>query len=340
MLMALAAGTAVGEYEVVQVLGGGAMGEVYEAVHPAIGKRVAIKVMRSPAAEALTEARRLLEEARVVNAIKHAGIVDIFGANVLPDGRPYLVMELLEGESLHEHLRANAPLDVDDVAWLLEGLLEPLAAAHKAGVTHRDLKPTNVFITKAADGTRRVKLLDFGVAHRVDRERFTSPEVTVGSLGFMGPEQLSGNAAPQSDLYAVGCVAWLLLVGQPVFPYRAMGELARHHMLTVPPPIRTLRADVPAPLERWVAKLLEKDLTRRPANAFEALLELRVAMEEAGEVTVLEDQGPTQALPSLRRATTDPETKQVVAVERSPAATLEEDDPESTIRVIPGRPRR
>jgi serine/threonine-protein kinase len=337
--MALARGTAVGDYEVVSLLGGGAMGEVYEAVHPVTGKRVAIKVMRTPAAEALTEARRLLEEARVVNAIKHPGIVDIFGANVLPDGRPYLVMELLEGESFHEHLKANAPLDLDDVLWMLEGLLEPLAAAHKAGVTHRDLKPTNVFIAKVG-GERKVKLLDFGVAHRVDRERFTAPEVTVGSLGFMGPEQLTGNVVPQSDLYAVGCVAWLLLVGQPVFPYRAMGELARNHMLTVPPSIRTARADVPPPLERWVARLLEKDYAKRPANAFEALLELKLAAEELGESTVLESQPVTQALPSLRRAPTDPETRQHVAVEPSPAATLDEDDPESTVRIIPGRPRR
>jgi serine/threonine-protein kinase len=249
--MPLAKGTPVGEYEIVQQLGAGSMGEVFEAVHPIIGKRVAIKVMRAPASEALTEARRLLEEARVVNAIKHPDIVDIFGANVLPDGRPYLVMELLEGQSFHKHLEENAPLAVGEVVWMLDGLLEPLAAAHKAGITHRDLKPTNLFLA-TVNGKKHVKLLDFGVAFRTDRERFTAPEVTVGSLGFMGPEQLGGNVVPQSDLYAVGCVAWLLLTGSPVFPYRAMGELARNHLQTVPPPIRSIREDVPVALQDWI----------------------------------------------------------------------------------------
>ncbi|MBM4783996.1 MAG: serine/threonine protein kinase [Archangiaceae bacterium] len=338
--MPLAKGTPVGEYEIVRQLGSGAMGEVFEAVHPMIGKRVAIKVMRNPASEAMTEARRLLEEARVVNAIKHPGIIDIFGANVLPDGRPYLVMELLEGLSFHEHLKQHSPLAIGEVCFLLSGLLEALAAAHKAGIVHRDLKPTNVFLA-TINGERKVKLLDFGVAHRADRERFTAPEVTVGSLGFMGPEQLGGNVVPQSDLYAVGCVAWLLLTGQPVFPYRAMGELARNHLQTVPPPIRSVRPDVPVALQDWIAHLLQKDPTRRPANAFEALLTLRLAEEELGESTVLELGEPTQAFSPIKRTTSEPETRQVFAIERGPSQTLDdEDDPENTVRIIPNKPRR
>ena len=357
--MALAAGTPVGEYEVVRQLGSGAMGEVYEAVHPMIGKRVAIKVMRTPASEALVEARRLLEEARVVNAIRHPAIIDIFGANVLPDGRPFLVMELLEGQSLQEYLKANHPLTIADVISLLDGLLEPLSAAHKAGVIHRDLKPTNVFVLSSKEA-RRVKLLDFGIAQSADRERLTSPEVTVGSLGFMGPEQLHGKASAQSDLYAVGCVAWLLLTGQPVFPYKAMGELARNHMLTVPPPVRTLRRDTPAALEGWVANLLQKDAARRPPNAFEALLSLRVIADELGESTVvqleLDDDEVTIAVPAIRRGP-ESETRHnlprsaarpihvepaPVPLEPAPSATLndEDDDPENTIRIIPGRPKR
>lgn len=343
--MPLAAGTPVGDYEVVRQLGSGAMGEVYEAVHPLIGKHVAIKVMRTPASEALVEARRLLEEARVVNAIRHPGIIDIFGANVLPDGRPFLVMELLEGQSFQDYLKAHAPLDVVDVISLLDGLLEPLAAAHRAGVIHRDLKPTNVFVSSVG-GVRKVKLLDFGIAHRADREKLTAPEVTVGSLGFMGPEQLHGKPVTQSDLYAVGCVAWLLLTGKPVFPYTAMGELARNHMLTVPPPLRTARRDTPPALEAWVARLLEKDAARRPPNAFEALLSLRLLADDLDESTVVqpagadEDDDVTLAIPVGARA---PEavTRHVPRVEPKPSATLDDDDdPENTVRVIPTRPRR
>lgn len=339
--MSLGPGTMVTErIRLERLLGEGGMGSVWVAEHLTLGTRVAVKFISVELAKSHPELKeRFLREAAASAKIASPHVARTFDFGAMSDGTPFLVMELLEGESFHEHLKANAPLEVEDVLWLLEGLLEPLAAAHKAGVTHRDLKPTNVFITKVG-GEQKVKLLDFGVAHRVDRERFTAPEVTVGSLGFMGPEQLTGNVVPQSDLYAVGCVAWLLLVGQPVFPYRAMGELARNHMLTVPPLIRTARADVPPPLERWIARLLEKEYARRPANAFEALLELRLAMEELGESTVLETQAPTQAVPALRRAPTDPETRQVVVVEPAPSATLDEDDPESTVRIIPGRPRR
>ena len=339
--MPLTKGTRVGEYEVVRQLGSGAMGEVYEAVHPAIGKRVAIKVMRNTAAEAEVEAKRLLEEARVVNAIRHPAIVDIFGANVLPDGRPYLVMELLEGESLQEYLRRNHPLAIADVYWLLGGLLEALAAAHKVGVVHRDLKPTNVFISVGPDG-RRVKLLDFGVAHRANRERFTSPEFTVGSLGFMSPEQLGGTVLLQSDCYAVGCVAWLLLVDQPVFKYGNMADLALNHLKTVPPSVKTLRTDAPEPLARWVASLLQKDAARRPSNAFEALVSLKLAQDEDVDSTVVEpdasgddDDERTVALAPKK----PPEPKKPVEPTEPEGHALEDDDDESTVLVMDPKKR-
>jgi len=355
--MPLPKGTPIGEYEVVRPIGSGAMGEVYEGVHSVIGKRVAIKVMRAPASEAVIEAKRLWEEAKVVNAIRHPGIVDIFGANVLPNGRAYLVMELLEGESLQEYLRTNLPLAIADIVWLLQGLLEPLAAAHKAGIIHRDLKPTNVFVSIGPMG-RKVKLLDFGVAHRADRERFTSPEVTVGSLGFMSPDQLGGKVVPQSDVYAVGCVAWLLLTGKPVFPYGNMGDLALNHMRTVPPSVRTLRADTPEALARWVAKLLEKDAAKRPDNAFEALLALQLAMDDEGISTVVDrgelgddddDDEATLAMPppsSTRRVVPlfDQDDEGTVAVRppvsRPPVPEEEEDDDDESTVVAPKDSKR
>ncbi len=274
--MPLSVGSIVGDYEVVKNLGAGGMGDVVEAVHPIIGKKVAIKVMRSTAKDSLVEARRLLEEARAVNAIRHPGIVDIFGAGVLPDGRPYLVMELLEGLSLLEFQQKLRPVPMGDVFFVLEGVLNPLIAAHRAGVIHRDLKPSNIFVTEGGGG-RRVKLLDFGVARRVDREPLTAPEITLGSLGFMSPEQMSGKPVPQSDLYSLGCIAWLLVTGQPVFPYRNVGELARHHLLTKPPLLGVLRGEVSAEFENWVMSLLEKEPAARPASAEAALEGLKEA---------------------------------------------------------------
>jgi serine/threonine-protein kinase len=290
MLPPLAPGTPVGEYEIVSQLGEGGMGEVYAARHPIIGKRVAIKVMRRVATEALPEARRLLEEARAVNEIRHPAIIDIFGANVLPDGRPYLVMELLEGVTLMQHLKANAPLPFREVFSLLEGILAPLSAAHRAGVIHRDLKTSNIFLVNTLEG-RRVKLLDFGVARRDGRdEALTAPHLTVGSLGFMGPEHMEGNVGPQSDLYAVGCVAWLLITGRPVFSYKNLALLARDHLATVPPPITHVRKDTPDELASWVAWMLEKNTDDRPFSADVALKTLKEAEQYAlGEQTVLSE---------------------------------------------------
>jgi serine/threonine protein kinase len=287
MARPLPSGTPVGEYEIITRLGEGGMGEVYSAQHPHIGKRVAIKVMRRVAADALPEARRLLEEARAVNAIRHSGIIDIFGANVLPDGRPYLVMELLEGVTLAQHIETHSPLEFAEVFRLLEGILSPLIAAHRAGVIHRDLKTSNIFLVDTAEG-RRVKLLDFGVARRDGRdEPLTGPQMTVGSLGFMGPEHLEGRVGPQSDLYAVGCIAWLLITGRPVFSYKNVALLARDHLHTVPPPVSSVRAYTPDELESWVAWLLEKDIDQRPFSADVALTTLKEAEHLAlGEQTV------------------------------------------------------
>jgi serine/threonine protein kinase len=292
MAATLHPGTQVGEYRIVRPIGSGAMGEVYEACHPDIGKRVAIKVMKAAVPHPKTLAIRMLEEARAVNAIRHSGIVDIFGANVLADGRPYLVMELLEGKSLNQHFHAHQPLSLEDIFDVLEGILPPLAAAHRAGVIHRDLKTTNIFLAQTEAG-RKVKLLDFGVALREGREvELTNPTATVGSVGFMGPEHMRGEFVAQSDLYSVGCIAWLLLAGRPVFSYRNVAELALNHFSTKPPGVRTVRADAPPELEEWVSWLLEKAVDSRPFNAEVALLALREAKLAAfSEETVTDDSG-------------------------------------------------
>jgi serine/threonine protein kinase len=358
--MPLPVGFVVGDYEVVRPLGAGAMGEVFEGVHPIIGKRVALKVMRTPAAEALVEARRMLEEARAVNAIRHPGIVDIFGANVLPDGRPFLVMELLEGQSLHQYLLAKLPLTLGDAFDLLAGILRPLAAVHEAGVIHRDLKPTNIFVST---GTPRVKLLDFGVARRLDREPLTAPDMTLGSMGFMSPEQMSGQPVPQSDLYALGCIAWMVLAGRPVFAARGIGELTRHHLLTKAPSILTARADVNEALARWVSRLLEKEPGARFRSAHETLEHLDAARQalsseptaRPGQLRALDVQPPPAPLPiddvvtrqhhrphhrpvPANDAKTLPALGGVTRRAVEPHETLaDEDDEDLTVRIPPGK---
>ena len=276
----LGEGTKLNDYTLVRRLGTGAMGEVYEAVHAVIGRRVAIKVLKAGVDEALNASKRLLEEARVVNAIRHPGIVDVFDVGVFAGRRPYLVMELLEGRSLADRVKAEGALPLPHVLHLLEGVLEALGAAHRAGIIHRDLKPSNVFAVGAPPG--RVKLLDFGIARRADREGapLTAPSMALGSVGFMAPEQLMGQAVPASDLYAVGCLGFLLATGKPVFPLKNIPEAARRHLSEPPPKVRSLRADAPPLFEDWVDMLLAKDVAQRPRTAEAALNALKAVREE------------------------------------------------------------
>jgi serine/threonine-protein kinase len=287
-------GSMIGDHRLLRKLGEGAMGTVYEAVHALIGKRVAIKVLKGVTDEGgVVAAKRLIEEARAVNAIQHKGIIDIFDAGLLSDGRPYLVMELLVGRSLHEAVkRTKTGLALRQVFHILEGILSALDAAHRAGVIHRDLKASNVFLVEQAQGLPAVKLVDFGVARRRGRsEQLTMPSMTVGSIGFMAPEHLGGKPVAQSDLYACGCLAWLMLTGKPVFPYGNPGALIQQHLSERPRPVGQFRKDVPPELEAFVAWMLEKRVDDRPLSAEVALTVLREA-EEAGDVGKTAPGGP------------------------------------------------
>ena len=275
----LRVGSTIGDHTLVKKLGEGAMGTVFEGVHALIGKRVAIKVLKHGTEEGKVAGKRLLEEARAANAIQHRGIVDIYDVGLLPDGRPYLVMELLLGRSLHDEVRrAKGGLPLKLVLHVLTGVLEALAAAHRAGVVHRDLKASNVFLVEPPSGLPLVKLVDFGVARREGRsEVLTMPSMTVGSMGFMAPEHIAGKPVTQSDLYAVGCLAWLMLTGKPVFPYGNPGVLVQQHLKEKPPPVSKVRRETTPELEAFVAWLLEKRLEDRPFSAEVALAVLHEA---------------------------------------------------------------
>lgn len=268
-------------YRLLGLIGSGSMGEVYEAQHKPSNRRVAIKVLREKTDDASNAGRRLLEEARVVIAIRHPGIVVVSDVGLMGEGRPYLVMELLQGLPLSVHLKQRN-LPIDDIVLILDGILDALAAAHRAGVIHRDLKPSNVFVLT---GERpRIKLLDFGVARREGRkEVLTGPSMAVGSMGFMSPEQLLGHAVASSDLYAVGCIAFLLLTGRPVFPLKSIPENARSHFSDAPPKLRSLRPEVSGALEAWVDRMLGKNPDQRPPSAEIALASLRALNRAAVE---------------------------------------------------------
>lgn len=303
-------GTKAGEYLLGETLGQGAMGIVYKATHPILGRQAAVKVLRIESPDA---AQKLLGEARAVAQARHPNIIDIFGFGTTDDGQPYFVMELLEGEPLDLWLRDRSPLAPAEAVGILKQLFSGLAAAHAAQVIHRDLKPSNLFMAKLADGTHFLKILDFGLSKRVDP---SAPEKTLGNVTgtplYMAPEQTVGDpSTPATDLYAAGCLAYELLVGHPPFSAPSVEELLFHQRETPPPP---LPDRLPLALRELVAGLLEKVPARRVASATEARQQLERAERKLMAST------PTGALPPIpaSRPATAPRVR--ASASRLPAA--------------------
>ena len=274
----------VGDYQIIEPVGEGGMGVVYRGIQPVIKKRVAIKVLKPQVAGDEQGVRRLIAEAESVNAIGHRGIIDIFGLGTLEDGRPYIVMEYLEGEALDVWLRKQ-PGGRVPLMTALELLLEvcaPLSAAHRANVIHRDLKPSNVFICRQADGTRFLKILDFGLAKRAvsidGNTKQTNQSVVSGTPDYMAPEQARGlSISPRSDVYALGVMAFELITGQVPFQGATPMDVMVHHVSTAPPKPRSLEPSLPGELEKLVLKMLAKS----PESRVQSVDEVRSGLEDA-----------------------------------------------------------
>jgi hypothetical protein len=269
-------GESIGNYTVVRRLGSGGMGEVWEAQQPAIGARVAVKVLNADAHDPQSE-RRFLIEAQAVNRIGHDGVVKVLDAGYTTDGRPYLVMEYLDGASLAEVMRGDARLPMGSACRVIADVLGVLAAAHEVGIVHRDLKPHNVFITKSG----RTVVLDFGVAKLLDSTAAVSLTLTgaiVGTPAYMAPEQIQGEAVDgRADLYAVGVVLYELVCGRRPFDNDATFELLSSHVERRPPPPRAIRPDVPA----GVQSVLMAALAKRPEDRFQTADAMRTALLQA-----------------------------------------------------------
>ncbi len=280
-------GKVVGEYRVTAKLGIGGAGVVYAGVHPEIGKRVAIKCLHWRTDQSPDATRRLIDEARAVNAVRHRGIIDIFGTGTLPDGRPYLLMELLEGESLDVYLeRQPLGLPVEEVTRLLDAVCDALAAAHRTGVVHRDLKPSNVFLVRSPHEPPYPKLLDFGLAKlQANFSGDRGVSTTAGTPDFASPEQIRGRGLDwRSDVYSLGAMTFQLLTGRTPFDGGTIAEVLRKQLEAPPPRVSSLRAEVPASLDAVVLRMLQKAKEDRPslAQIREALTLSRGAPAPAG----------------------------------------------------------
>jgi serine/threonine protein kinase/Tol biopolymer transport system component len=297
--MILAAGTKLGPYEILAPLGAGGMGEVYRARDPRLGRDVAIKVLPASFSADADRLRRFEQEARAAGILNHPNITAVYDIGT-HEGAPYVVQELLEGETLRSAL-AGAKLSPRKAIDYSLQIAHGLAAAHEKGIVHRDLKPENLFVTK--DG--RVKILDFGLAKLTHTEAGpevtslptetggTEPGVVLGTLGYMSPEQVKGKPADaRSDIFSFGAILYEMLSGQRAFHGDSAAETISAILREEPPDLSVTNQSISPGLERIVRHSIEKNPEQRFHSAhdlafdLEALSGLSVPRLEASSLKV------------------------------------------------------
>lgn len=239
------------------------MATVYEAGHTVLPRRAALKIMHGDLRRQPGMATRVVQEASILDSVRHPGVVRVYDCNILPDRRPWIAMELVEGDTLANRLHDVSALPPVEVATLLADVADVLAAVHKAGVIHRDLKPDNLLCTPT-DYDYPIRVLDWGVARLGSIGRLTIDGLTPGTPIYMSPEQATGRdiGAP-CDIYSLGVIAYESLTGRPPFDGRTLAEVVCMHLTRTPTPLRS-RCDAPVELCDLVNRMLRKDPAARP----------------------------------------------------------------------------
>jgi eukaryotic-like serine/threonine-protein kinase len=279
-------GQMAGEYRIRRKLGEGGYGAVYEAEHPLLKRRAAVKVLHRTAHMDSAGAARFISEAQAANQIRSRYIVDVFSFGKLPDGRHFYVMDLLDGEPLDRYIAESAPVAVPQAVQLLSLIAEALDAAHAAGIVHRDLKPQNIFLVWEPSGETVPKLLDFGMAKVLGQTAAvqTDSGAVMGTPLYMAPEQALGKKVDgRADVYALGVLAHELLTGKrPISGETAMAVLAAH-LAATPPRVSEEHGALDQRLDAPILRMLAKNPDDRPGTAGEAIAE-RVPISRAGEL--------------------------------------------------------
>ena len=303
--MPLAPGSKLGPYEILAALGTGGMGEVYRARDPRLGREVAIKVLPAGSAGDSERMRRFEQEARATAVLSHPNILAVFDIGS-QDNSPYIVSELLEGETLRARL-ISGPLPVRKAVDYALQTARGLTAAHNHGIFHRDLKPENLFITR--DG--HVKILDFGLAKltmpelgapglsaEATLDSVTGRGALLGTLGYMSPEQCRGAAVDaRSDLFSFGAVLYEMLSGSRAFRGDTTADTISSILKEEPPDLSATGRDVPPLLERIVHHCLEKD----PADRFQSARDIAFALEALSSISSSAASATSSAAPAVTK---------------------------------------
>jgi serine/threonine protein kinase len=277
-----------GRYRLERELGRGAMATVFLARDEELGRFVAVKLLEESAAADESLRRRFTREAQLAAGLSHPNVVQVFDVGEA-DGRPYIVMECVEGPTLAERLAAEGTLKPSEVAAIGRQVCAGLERAHASGLVHRDLKPGNLI--QGRDGT--VKIADFGIAYAAEATSLTEAGTILGTASYLAPEQAGGEAVTEaSDLYALGAVLYELLSGRPPYAFESLADVGTRPRLSSPPPLH----GVPVELERVVLRCLEPNPADRPGSA--AALRRALELDEA----VRPDESATVVMRPGRRA--------------------------------------
>lgn len=268
-----------GRYEVVRLIKRGGMGAVYEAVDQRLGRTVALKVLQPDAEEGILWHKRFQREAKLTALLSHPNCIRLYDFGCAADDLPYLVMELLTGQDLWARIRREGMLPLEQALSWTDQILEALQAAHALDMVHRDVKPSNVFVSLGEE-REVIKLMDFGLARGrsgAELERLTRTGVMVGTPAYMSPELALGRTVDhRTDIYATGVVLYEMLTGRPPFQAPTLLEILHLHVHSRPPRVTEVRpalpcsAEVQSLLDRWMAKVPDA----RPPTAQQARQEL------------------------------------------------------------------
>ncbi|HYQ43321.1 MAG TPA: serine/threonine-protein kinase [Polyangiaceae bacterium] len=279
-----------GKYRVERVLGSGGMGVVVAAWHLELEQRVAVKFLHPLALERADTAERFRREARSAAKIRSEHVARVIDVGIMEGGIPYMVMEYLEGHDVAAEMAKVGPLPIEDAVDFVLQAVEALAEAHAAGIVHRDLKPANLFIASRADGSRIVKVLDFGISksllgNSASELSLTRTSVLIGSPLYMSPEQMRSakDVDTRTDVWSLGVILYEMITGRPPYTGDSIPALCASLLNDVPQSMRSLRPDVPPELEDVISHCLAKDR----ADRYTTVSELARALAQFGSVSSL-----------------------------------------------------